>query len=123
MKAPHTQRFLAVALAWGLTFTSPTLFAQQVAPTRPVPLSNYSPSTQKRLSGPISGALPGGVEIGQSYDGIDFLGASCGFLPPDTNAAVGNNFVVETVNCQIRIFDKTTGGILLDEPRSAERSR
>jgi hypothetical protein len=31
---------------------------------------------------------------------------------------VGNNFVVETVNVQIRIFDKTTGSILLDEPLS-----
>jgi hypothetical protein len=37
-------------------------------------------------------------------------------LPPDTNAAVGNNFVVETVNVQIRIFDKATGNILLNEP-------
>jgi hypothetical protein len=37
-------------------------------------------------------------------------------LPPDTNAQVGGNYIVETVNEQIRIFDKTTGNILLDEP-------
>jgi len=56
------------------------------------------------------------VVVGQSYDGIDFLGSNCGCLPPDTSAAVGGNFVVETVNVQIRVFDKTTGTILLDEP-------
>jgi hypothetical protein len=60
--------------------------------------------------------LAGGVRIGQSYDGIGFNGSSCGCLPPDTGAAVGNNFVVETVNVQIRVIDKTTGSILLDEP-------
>jgi hypothetical protein len=52
----------------------------------------------------------------QSFEGIDFIGASCDFIPPDTNAAVGNDFVVETVNCQIRIFNKTMGNILFDEP-------
>ena len=29
---------------------------------------------------------------------------------------MGNNFVVEIVNIQIRVYDKTTGTILLDEP-------
>jgi hypothetical protein len=29
---------------------------------------------------------------------------------------VGGNYVVESVNIQIRVFDKTTGAILLDEP-------
>jgi len=62
---------------------------------------------------PISPAL-----ILQSYDGIDFLGSNCGCLPPDTNAAVGNNFVVETVNVQMRIFNKTTGAMLLDQSLS-----
>lgn len=52
--------------------------------------------------------------VGQSYDGVDSNSAG-GWRPPDTNAAVGNNFVVETVNMQIRIFDKTTQAVLLDE--------
>jgi hypothetical protein len=52
----------------------------------------------------------------QSFEGIDFIGSNCGCLPPDTNAAVGNNFVVETVNTQIRIFNKTMGNLLFDEP-------
>lgn len=65
---------------------------------------------------PAPGPRNGGVGIVQSYDGIDFLGSNCGCLPPDTNAAVGNSYVVETVNVQIRVFDKTTGIELLDEP-------
>jgi hypothetical protein len=56
------------------------------------------------------------VRIGQSFDGVDFLGSNCFCLPPDTNAAVGNNFVVETVNLQILIIDRTTGKVLLNEP-------
>ena len=92
----------------------------------PVPAGNQ-PSVPQGLVQQVSPAqVPtnGGVQIGQSFDGIDFLGSNCGCLPPDTNAAVGNNFVVETVNAQIRVFDKTTGVILLDEPlaRSSGRS-
>jgi hypothetical protein len=65
---------------------------------------------------PPAPAQDPGVQLGQGYVGIDYLGSNCGCLPPDTNAAVGNNFIVETVNVQIRVFDKTTGAVLLDEP-------
>ena len=122
MKTTREQNFMAVALACGLTFTSTTLFAQQVTPPRmstaPVPAQNHPRSVQQPVFHAIGGAKKRGegVRIGQSYDGVDFLGSNCGCLPPDTNAAVGNNFVVETVNIQIRIFDKTTGNILLNEP-------
>src|SRR5262249_12340614 len=58
----------------------------------------------------------GSVSIGTNFEGIDFNGSSCGCLSPDTNATVGGNFVVEPVNVQIRVYDKSTGNILLDEP-------
>ncbi len=123
MKAALEQNTIAVALACGLTFTSTTLFAQQVTPptpTAPVPFRSFQRALQRPVLGPLHGSPKGaskaGTIIGQSYDGIDFLGSNCGCLPPDTNAAVGKNFVVETVNAQIRIFNKTTGSILLDEP-------
>lgn len=86
-----------------------------------------SVSGQSQAAAPARGALSaqpkaaakgGGVLVGQSYDGIDFIGSNCFCLPPDTNAAVGNNYVVETVNLQIRIFNKATGAVLLDEPLS-----
>jgi hypothetical protein len=38
-------------------------------------------------------------------------------LPPDTNAAVGGNFIAETVNVEYRVWDKA-GNQLLDEPLS-----
>jgi hypothetical protein len=121
MKPAHKQIVAAASLAFGLTFTPITLFAQQITPPRipaaPVPLKNFLPNVQQPVFGAIKGSWPQGRQfIGQSYDGIDFLGSSCGCLPPDPNVAVGNNFVVETVNVQIRIFDKTTGTMLLDEP-------
>jgi 6-phosphogluconolactonase (cycloisomerase 2 family) len=58
------------------------------------------------------------VSLGHGYQGIDFLGSSCSCLPPDTNAAVSNDFVVETVNVRIRVFNKSTGAIVRDEPLS-----
>ena len=126
MKAVREQNTIAVALACGLTFTATTLFAQQVTPpptpTTPALVKPQGWNVQRAIVGgmPISGAVKGtsmaGTIIRHSYDGIDFLGSNCGCLPPDTNAAVGNNFVVETVNVQIRIFNKNTGNILLNEP-------
>jgi hypothetical protein len=113
---------LSVAAIFGLAGEVSVANAQQVAPrtpTVPVPFHSYQRSVQRPLAGPVARAkhaFAALAQIGQSYDGIHFLGSNCGCLPPDTNAAVGNNFVVETVNIQIRIFDKTTGSVLLDEP-------
>ena len=99
-----------------------TLFAQHVPVGPPVSanvgnLSTAAPSGILPL--PPAPAQDPAVQLGQGYDGIDFLGSSCGCLPPDTNAAVGNNFIVETVNVQIRVIDKTTGARLLDETLAA----
>jgi methionine-rich copper-binding protein CopC len=68
----------------------------------------------------VLGALdPGGnLTVGSQIEGIDFNGSNCGCLPPDTNAAVGGNYVVENVNVQFRVYDKTSGAVLLDEPLS-----
>src|SRR5262249_6730834 len=43
------------------------------------------------------------VQLGRGYEGVTFLASNCGCLPPDTNAAVGNSLVVETVNLQLRV--------------------
>src|ERR1700730_6804037 len=49
---------------------------------------------------------------GLSFDGItDAQGG--GFVPPDTNAAVGATQVVETVNVAYSVYDKTTGHQLM----------
>jgi hypothetical protein len=54
------------------------------------------------------------INVGNSFEGVDFSTSNCGCLPPDTNAAEGNGFVVETVNEQIRMFN-TSGAVLFDE--------
>ena len=140
MKTTRVQSLMAVGLACGLTFTSTNLLAQEVPPTAhvpvgppvalgkqhdslrkaPLPLGKQHDSLQKAHlpRHHHHGHKNGEVQLGQNYDGIDFLGSGCDCAPPDTNAAVGNNFVVETVNFQVRIFDKTKGNVLLDEPLS-----
>ena len=109
-----TRRFLGPLLSGGLLIgicqsATVNLFAQYVPVGPPVPVN------VENLLSPPPGGIPQlppapaqgpGVHLGQGYDGIDFLSSNCNCLPPDTNAAVANNFVVETVNLQIRVFDK-----------------
>jgi hypothetical protein len=120
MKSVRAHPLLATALAFVLVFTAANLFAQARVPVGPP----GAPGNHFTLpNGPLPPALPApapslSIHIGQSYDGIDYLGSNCGCLPPDTNAAVGGNYVAEAVNIQFRVFDKTTGAILLDEPLS-----
>src|SRR4051812_45464016 len=80
-----------------------TLFAQQAhVPVGPPTVIGKQIAGQYAVPhAALAVAIPhasvnGGVQLGRSYEGIDFLGSTCGCLPPDTNAAVGNNFVVET---------------------------
>jgi len=112
-----------VGLACGITTASINLLAQSL-PQVPVgpPDSVGAASFQMPLAAPMivtpHGPKNGGVQLGQSYDGIDFLGSDCFCFPPDTNVAIGNNFVIETVNKQMRVFDKDSGSQLLNEPLS-----
>jgi hypothetical protein len=129
----------ALGFVGGLPLISTNLFAQEVPPTRvPVPDSPRRPGLVEHRRVPVrppvrfssgnyllphaavpsvrpQSAANGGVQISFSYDGIDFNDSN-GFFPPDTNAAVSNSFVVETVNVQLRVFAKNTEIVLLDEP-------
>jgi hypothetical protein len=124
-------RALVWAMAFGSTLVSTNLLGQPPASVpvgppdqsnRPVgpPISIDQAPFQAPHGIPPFVAPPtpknGGVHVRQSYDGIDFLISDCLCYPPDTNIAVGNNYVVETVNKEMRIFDKRTGTILLEEP-------
>jgi hypothetical protein len=124
MKMTRVQKLVSNALLCGLAFTCTNLFAQQAnspvrVPVGPPMAPGYQPPAVP--TGPLPEVRPQvfnpflTVQIAQSYDGIDFNGSLCGCLPPDTNAAVGNNYVAETVNIDFRVFDKTTGTQLLDE--------
>ena len=123
MKKTLMHNFMAFAVACGLIFASEVAL-MATEPARPfvrvgppAPAHNKMTLPKSHLPpGSLKHPTHGGVRFGQSYDGINFFDSGCGCIPPDTNAAVGNNFVVETANLQIRVFDKTTGSILLHEP-------
>src|SRR5215467_5768422 len=120
MKSSGVRTLLGFALASVLTLISASLFAQVRVPVH-VPVGPpMSAASQMPFvpNGPLpSPRIPSPspfLTVGSSFDGIDFLGSNCGCLPPDTNAAVGNGFVAETVNIQFRVFN-TGGTVLLDE--------
>src|SRR5205823_3276627 len=64
--------------------------------------------------GAIHGHSP--ANLGASFDGIDSLRVG-GIHPPDTAAAVGEQYIVEAVNSQLRVTDKA-GNTQSDEPAS-----
>jgi hypothetical protein len=81
------------------------------APQRPqwVPLAEAI-----RGQGEEAQALPsigGIVSVGLNVE-ISRLFADSGFIPPDTMAAVGPNHIVELINGNFEIRDKTTGASL-----------
>ena len=114
----------ALAFVCGLAFTSTTLAQQrrsadtwQFVPVGPPTSDPSTKATQRPLTAPIKKPSALGREIlRRSFDGVDSL-EGCGMFcrPPDTNAAVGGNFVVETVNVTLRIWNRTMGNMLLDE--------
>jgi hypothetical protein len=67
-------------------------------------------------STPVAAANP---ELGLSFNGLNFrdqrranLGNQFSVEPPDQALCVGGNYVVESVNTVLRVFDKTTGAAL-----------
>ena len=59
----------------------------------------------------------GGIAAGLGFNGATGADPNndCGCLPPDTNAAVGGSWIVETVNTEFVVFDKATGTELFSE--------
>ena len=110
--APTTSRSPAIrACKYSLTVTRSANF--DIEPNNTID----RPRTWTGTNGVLGAVKPGGtITVGQNFDGIDFNGSNCGCLPPDTNAAVGPAYVMETVNVQIRMFDKATGAIVDDQP-------
>nr|MBA3915276.1 hypothetical protein [Terriglobales bacterium] len=61
-------------------------------------------------AGPVQPNLPAAITL-QKKLSIDGIGTT-GFAPPDTNAGVGTTQLVETVNLNYAVYDKTTGSII-----------
>ena len=116
MNSQRVRILLTFACVFAFTLVSTSMFAQTRVPIgHPVPWWSQAPVFPTGPLPQIQAPTGLNVPIGHSFDGIDFNGSNCGCLPPDTNADVGNGFVVETVNIQVRVWD-TSGNLLLDEP-------
>ena len=67
-----------------------------------------------RVVDPVEQNFPGqpaaNIVPGLSVEGVNNL---CGCYPPDTNFAIGETQIVEWVNLDYAVFDKTTGALLL----------
>jgi hypothetical protein len=82
---------------------------------------NNSQATAQPLpaAGGAVGAIttPPEVTVGKTLHGL--TGSQAGYLPPDTNDAVGPTQVVEAVNLTLQVYDKSTGNILLTQDMSS----
>ncbi len=78
-------------------------------------LANGKPSGSQLPKGPSTGTKPvtstrGSVEpkvIANQFDGVNLATSSCGCQPPDVNATIGPNHIVEAVNLSIAVYTKT----------------
>ncbi len=85
-----------------------------------VPLLRKQPalSTLRRAKDPVvQTKLPRTSNVattpGLGFDGLGVsTGTSPGFTPPDTNAAVGQNDIVEAVNVEFAVYSKSSGNLL-----------
>jgi hypothetical protein len=124
MKTKRVQTLMALVLACGLILISTSLFAQTpvqrpkahaLAPISPLhSVNSQSPAVP---SGPLHQIAPqgprlNGPTVNLNIFGIDYynslgIGVKCHCYPPDTNAAVSPNWVVETVNSAYAVWDKS----------------
>jgi hypothetical protein len=88
--------------------------AQQVIPVRhPMPEPAFNPQPDPGLQTSQTAIVSSiSTTPGLNFEGTDLDPAFCNCAPPDTNMAVGTTQVVQWVNAQFSIFDKTTGAIL-----------
>src|SRR5205085_7334333 len=93
----------------------PTSFATNAWNHGPL-LRNGQFSGSQLPSAPASGQKPGAPGVPQApeprivatgFNGIGLSTSNCGCAPPDVNAAVGPNDIVETVNLEFAAYDKS----------------
>jgi hypothetical protein len=63
------------------------------------------PATGSKTGAKSSGPTPL-ITTTNAFNGIDLAHANCGCQPPDPNATVGPNNIVETVNLEFAVYDK-----------------
>src|ERR1041385_8514768 len=60
----------------------------------------------------VSAPTPRAAVISEGFAGMNF-NDTLGFVPPDTHAATSATHIVETVNTNIAIYNRTTGTVVL----------
>ena len=76
---------------------------------------NGKPAGASLPTRPSSGTKPGGLATSTSgplaltnaFDGVGLATSSCGCQPPDVNATIGPNHIVEAVNLSLAVYDKS----------------
>jgi hypothetical protein len=71
-----------------------------------------SNSLSRQLHSP---QLSNPATLGAVFAGLNFADTTCGCLPPDTIAAAGPDYIVETVNTAIRVYDKVGNNLFTEE--------
>jgi streptogramin lyase len=97
-------------ITYGLTVTRNAAFDTE--PNNSLATAQPLPAAASALGAVFT---PPGVQVGTYLEGLNFFQNTCGCIPPDTNDAVGPTQVVETINSEIQVYDKTTGNILLTQ--------
>src|SRR5438105_4843027 len=83
-------------------------------PSSRIPSFGPDPVLQPRRTGLAAAVAPTVTNFDGIGNGVTGPGGTftVNSAPPDTNAAVGPNHVVETVNTDLAVFNKTTGAIV-----------
>jgi hypothetical protein len=75
-----------------------------------------APQDITHTTGVLGALVPnGGVAVETNFDGLSFSDTSCGCIPPDTIAAVGDGYVVEAINTTIAIYDESGNPLALQQ--------
>jgi hypothetical protein len=89
----------------------PVLNTMKVMPEHDEPLTTHQTNLPDAVAQDITKAPPVGTQNLLNFSGITGSQGG-GFVPPDTNSAVGGTQVVETVNLAYAIYNKTNGSVI-----------
>lgn len=64
------------------------------------------PSTGSK-PGPVARSVVGPKVLDTNFNGIQLSTSDCGCQPPDSNATIGPNDILETVNLEFAVYDKS----------------
>ena len=104
-------------IAFGLTTGQATAAAGATVDSATTSLSNSGTVALQTLSTSADQSIVSGVSVIDDFAGRSFVDESPErVVPPDTHLAVGQKFIVETVNRYVAIYNKQSGQEIKSEP-------